>query len=204
MNTIEKIRLTGVTVAIATNVLGNPKIEDVNLPNEIIEDFITRVKNDLFEFNYFNQFDARNFNLFARAFIYVYGKGAEFAFHNRIGNSISRIDYNFDSAMQAKCCETLPEHLRFQINNKTNEMLNIYIQMFELTKGTQEIIISEGLNFDDCISTILSGAFYLGKEVCSTLEFIGKDNFVKFDEKHDEPYDYDNYDQNYKLDDFKV
>jgi hypothetical protein len=136
--------------------------------------------------------------------MYLYGKGAEFTFFTRLGNNISKINYDFDKTMQALCGEKLPDNVRFHINRKSSVMLEMYFKMFEYTKGSQEMMFSEGFNFGDCIMTILSGAFFYGQEVCSTIELSDNDKLVEYQEESDKPYNYDNYDKKYKLEDFKV
>lgn len=204
MNTIEIIRQIGKDLAFKNEIFGGQKIEDIEVPNSVIDDFIERLKNDLFEFQTLEQFDPTSFNLFCRAFMYVYGKGAEFAFFSRIGSTISTINYDFDKAMQGVCGEKLTNHFRFQINRKSNAMLEMYCQMFALTKGSQEKLISEGFGFPDCIRTILTGAFTCGIELCLTIDVSKEDRHIIYVEELDSPYDYDNYDKIYKVEDFKI
>ena len=204
MTTLEQIRQTGATIAFENEIFGNKKIEDISLSNEIVEDFIERVKNDLFEFNTLEQFDNTYFNLFSRAFMYVYGKGAEVAFYSRLNNSISKINYEFDKVMQGVCGEKLSDHLRFRVNRKSSAMLDMYFQMFQHTRGSQEKIISENITFGDCISTILNGAFFCGLETCLTTELSKEDRSFNYKAENDKPYDNDTYDQKYKVEDFKI
>ena len=133
-------------------------------------------------------------NLFNRAFMYVFGKGAEFAFFTRIGTPIDRISYNFDKAMHAKCGEQIPEYIRaFKIYKKSSAMLEMYQEMYENTKGSQERIISEGLSFPDCMRTILHGGFFYGKHICLTIELSDQDRLAQYIDEEDKPYDPDNY-----------
>jgi len=202
MDTLERIRQAGKAVAIINEFAASPEIDKIALPDDIISDFIERIKNDLFEFSTFEQFDI--YNLFNRAFMYVYGKGAEFAYFTRTGNTISRIDYDFDLAMQAKCGIEIPYHILFHIHRKSSAMLDMYQFMYEQTKGSIERIISEGLDFPKCMTTILSGAFFWGQFLCCRIELTDDDKLVVYTEKDDRPYDYDAYDQRYKEEDFRV
>jgi len=204
MNTLEKIRQIGTDKAFENGIFGGQKIEEINVPNGLIDDFVERLKDDLFEFQTLEQFDPTSFNLFGRAFMYVYGKGVEFAFFSRIGNKISTISYDFDKAMQGICGEKLSDHFRFHINRKSSAMLEMYCQMFDLTKGPQEKIISEGFGFPDCVATILTEAFICGKELCLTLDISNEERQIVYVEEQDSSYDYDNYNQKYKVEDFKI
>ncbi len=204
MSIIEKIRETGTTIALENQIFGNEKIDTINISNIVIQDFIDRLITDLLEFNTMEQFDAEYSNLFNRAFMYCYGKGAEIALYCRLGNTITKINYEFDKAMQGICAENLPEHLRFKINSKSNAMLEMYYQMFQQTKGSQSKMISENVSFENCISTILNEAFFCGLEICLINKLSEEDKAIKYKEEQDKPYDYDNYNQKYKTEDFKV
>lgn len=204
MSIIEKIRETGSTIAFENKIFGNEKIDTINLSSIIVQDFIDRLITDLLEFNTMEQFDVEYSNLFNRAFMYSYGKGAEIALYSRLGNTITKINYEFDKAMQGICGENLPEHLQFKINSKSSTMLEMYYQMFQQTKESQDKMISENVSFENCISTILNGAFFCGLEICLTNKLSEEDRAVKYLEEQDKPYDYDNYNQKYKIEDFKV
>jgi hypothetical protein len=197
MNTIEKIRIVGSNIASTNDFFELPKIDNIDLPQDIISDFIERVQTDLFEFSTLEQFNDY-YNMFSRAFMYVYGKGAEFAFFSRIDNNIKRIDYNFDHAMLGKLSVEMPYHILFHIHRKTSAMFDMYHDMFDQTKGSTEIMMSEGLDFPKCMTTILSGAFFWGQELCSRIELSENDKLEKFKNVEDKPYDYDSYDQRYK------
>jgi hypothetical protein len=204
MNTLDEIRATGISVAVKNQILGVPKIEEISFSNEVVEDFIDRVVNDLFEFQTIEQFSETS-NLFNRAFMYVFGKGAELAFFARIGTTIDRISYSFDKAMLAKCGEQIPEYIRaFKIYKKSNAMIEMYQEMYKHTKGSQERIISEGLSFPDCMKTILLGGFFYGTHICLTIELSEKDRLVHYIDEEDIPYDPDNYHGNYRPEDYKV
>jgi hypothetical protein len=64
------------------------KIELVKPDSEVVEAFVNKVVTDLFEFDTLEQFDSKYDNLFGRAFIYMFGKGAEYAFCWRTGEPI--------------------------------------------------------------------------------------------------------------------
>ncbi len=202
MTTLELIKQTGAGVAFENEIIANKNNQDISIPNGLAEDFILRVKSDLFEFNTLEQFDYTHCNLFNRAFIYVYGKGAEAAFFSKLGNSILKINYEFDKLMKGICGEKLPDHILLCLNKKSSAMIDMYVKMFQLTRGSQEKMISENITFQDCISTILSAAFFYGFEVCLTCEFIEKDKLTKYPEESDVPYNYNTYDQKYKIDDY--
>ncbi len=204
MSILEKIRETGATIAFENQIFGNEKIDNINISNGIIQDFIDRLIADLLEFNTMEQFDSECYNLFNRAFMYSYGKGAEFALYSRLGNTITKINYEFDKAMQGICGENLPENLRFKINSKSNAMLEMYYQMFQQTKGLQSKMISEKMTFENFISVILNGAFFCGLEICLINKLTEENKVINYKEELDKPYDYDNYNQKYKIEDFKV
>ena len=204
MNTLDEIRVTGVSVAVKNKILGIPKIEEISFSTKIVEDFIERIINDLFEFQTSEQY-SDTYNLFNRAFMYVFGKGAEFAFFTRIEIPINRISYDFDKAMHAKVGEQIPEYIRaLKINSRISAMLEMYKEMYHHTKGSQERITSEGLSFPDCMRTILHGGFFYGTHICLTIELSEEDRLAKYIEEVDKPYDPDNYTANYKPEDYRV
>lgn len=204
MTTLVEIRNIGICVANENNILDSENQEKVSLSQGIITDFINRVKDDLFEFNTLEQFDHTYQNLFNRAFMYVFGRGAESAFFLRLGNDVERISYDFHKAMKGVCAERLPEHVLLSLNRKSSIMIEMYLQMFQCTKGSQDKMISEEITFQDCIFTILSGAFYYGFLVSSEIELTVEDYKVEYEALNDNPYDYETYDKTYNLDDFKI
>lgn len=203
MNTLDSIRDIGTRVAYENGIFDQPKLEEVTLPNDLIEDFIKRVETDLFEFATLEQF-ADYFNLFHRAFMYIYGKGAAFCYFTRIGIIIDRLSYDFDEAMQGICGGHLPVHIRFRVNQKASAILEMYIQMFEHTRAAQDKIIAEGLNFENCIHTMLNGAFFYGTYICMTLPISESDHTRYSEPLDDKPYDYDTYDNNYQPEDYRI
>ena len=204
MTTQEQIRQTGARIVFENEIFGKKHIDKTALPNALAEDFIKRMVTDLLEFNTLEQFDVTSLNLFSRAFMYAYGKGAEIALFSRLGNSIAKINYEFDKAMQGICGEKLSDHLRLCVNKKSSAMLDMYFQMFQHMRGSTEKMIEEKITFDDCISTILNGAFFYGSEISLTTELTEEDLLIKYQEESDTPYNYDTYDQKYKLDGFKM
>ena len=204
MNTLEKIRKIGYNIALENEIFVNYKIEDSNIAYETIDDFIERIKNDFFKFQTLESFDPISYNLFGRAFMYVYGKGAEFAFFSRLGNQIPTISYNFDKAMHGICGENLPDHFLFNINRKSSTMLEMYAQMFNETRGAQEKMTYEGIGFCDCISTILIGAFICGNELGLKVNINDEARKLIYIQEKDSPYDYNSYNQTYKVEDFKI
>jgi hypothetical protein len=82
--------------------------------------------------------------------------------------------------MQGICGEKLSNHFRFHINRKSSAILEMYCQMFELTRGPQEKITLEGFGFPDCIKTILTGAFTCGKELGLTIDISDEDRQIAF------------------------
>jgi hypothetical protein len=204
MTTLEKIRQTGEKISVASGIIGNKKSMEINVQQQIIDDFIEKLIIDFQEFNTSEQFDCSHLNLFNRAFMYVYGKGAEIAFFSRIGNSIMNITYEFDKAMQGISGEMLPDHFRFCLNRKSGVMLEMYFQMFQHTGDSQGELISEGLNFNHCISTILDVAFSCGVKISSTTELSNEDKQVVYKDRPDKLYDPDTYDQKYSINDYQV
>jgi hypothetical protein len=77
-------------------------------------------------------------------------------------------------------------------------------KMFQQTKGVTEKMIAEGLNFPDCIKTILTRGFTCGLEICLTVELSDEDRTVTYQEEKDKPYQHDNYDGKFKLTDYKI
>jgi hypothetical protein len=204
MNTLDRIRQTGFAIATSKGVIGQHKEAIIPFVEELVEDFIHRLLDDFFTFNTSEQFDGSYFNLFSRAYMYVYGKGAEYAFFTRLGHDVTRIDYSFDEAMRGVCAHLLPERVRFQFYKTMSAVLDMYVAVFELTRGPQERIISEGLSFPKCMYTILSGAFFCGRERILGMVLTAEDESVTYADREDAPYDYDSYNQSFQLEDFRI
>lgn len=199
----DEIRLKGITLASEFQILENKKLHEITYSTEIVYEFIERLLDDILEFNTLNQFDLSYQNLCNRAYMYCFGKGAEVAFFDRMGYDMTYISYDFDKLMQGVCGEKLPDALRFKVHQKSSALLEIYTQQFQMTKGSLERMISEGLTFNNLIYTILNGAFFYGVEIALRSELTAEDKLASFQEEIDNPYDYDTYDQRYKLNDYK-
>jgi hypothetical protein len=204
MNSLDRIMLVSNAIAERKGIKSLKKIEVVKPDSEVVEAFVNKVVTDLFEFDTLEQFDSKYDNLFGRAFIYMFGKGAEYAFCWRTGEPIGRIAYSFHDCMQAKCADQLPEDIRTVLYKQMSGMLDMYVAMFEVTKGSQEENIADGISFHDMMFKTLSGAFFWGKELIETIELNEAHFEHEVSEKEDEPYDYDNYSNDYVLDHFKI
>ena len=204
MTTQEQIRQTGANIAFKNEIFGKRHIEKINLSNEVVDDFIKRIVTNFIDFNTREHLDFIYLNLFARAFMYVYGKGAEIALFSRLGNTPTKINYDFDKAMQGVCGERLSDHLRLCLNSKSSAMRNMYFQMFTIRINSYKSTISENESLKECISTILNCAFMCGLEICLTTELTENENLIKYKEESDIPYNFDKYDKKYKIEDFNI
>jgi hypothetical protein len=83
-------------------------------------------------------------------------------------------------------------------------MLDMYVAMFEVTKGSQEENIANGISFHDMMFRTLSGAFFWGKELIETIELNESHFEHEVSEQEDQPYDYDNYSNDYISEHFKI
>jgi len=83
-------------------------------------------------------------------------------------------------------------------------MLDMYMEMYEHIKRSQEKMIAEGLNLTDCIRTMLHGGFYCGKELCLSLEISEEDRMTKYTEEPDNFFDPNNYSADYRPEDYRV
>jgi hypothetical protein len=203
METLNLIRVKGYEVAEKYDLLNLPESRKILTSDEIVADFVETEIEDLFEFQTLNQF-GNSENLFARAFIYTYGKGAEFALSHLLNNPMPRIGYNFDECMKGSISNLIPSEYRNIALNYSDIMLEMYLKMFALTKGSQEKIISEGDNFGKAIFVILNGAFYWGTRIVLSLDF-SKELEIDFSPNNDDiKYDYDNYDQKYNESDYQI
>lgn len=202
MNTLEKIMLVGLEVAEKHGVNQLAEKEKITINEEIIENFINAQIEDLIEFSTFEQFDYQN--LFRRAFMYTYGKGGEYALSSRLKVPLDRIGYNFHECMKGKISSVIPQNLMFHLNKNSSLMLEMYDKMFDVTKVGAEKMISEELNFENCLYRILNGGFYYGTRIILSLDVDEKMSVDFSANQNDEKYDYDNYDNDYSEDDFKT
>jgi hypothetical protein len=201
MKTLDAIRLKGFEIAQKHGLISLPELRKIPTSDDIIADFIEIQIEDLSDFLTIMSFS--NFeNLFVRAFMYTYGKGAEFALSHLMNTPLNRIGYNFDECMTGTISNLIPIELKHNVNKYSVVMLEMYSEMFALTKGSQEKIISEGDNFGKAILVILNGAFYFGTRTILSQEI--REN-LKIDfsvNNEDIKYDYDNYNQNYNESDY--
>lgn len=204
MNSLDRIQLVSIAIAERNGIRRLKKIEVVKPDSEVVEAFVNKVVTDLFEFDTLEQFDSKYDNLFGRAFIYMFGKGAEYAFCLRTGEPIDRIAYNFHDCMQAKCANRLPDDIRSVVCKQMSGMLDMYVAMFEVTKGSQEENVTNGISFHDMMFRTLSGAFFWGKELVETIELNESHFEYEVSEQEDQPYDYDNYSNDYISEHFKI
>ena len=203
MTTIEQIRFKGIEIAIQKGLIDLEEKVQIPVSNEIIEDFIKILERDLMDFSTSECFSNYE-NLFVRAFLYSYGKGAEYAFSHIINKPLEKIAYDFDECMMGTISKSIPNSLRSQLNKKIEIMIEMYESMFQLTKGSQEKIILEGANFDMCVFTILNGWFYWGSRIVLAIFTNENLNFVFNPETEDKKYDYENYNNNYQESDFRI
>lgn len=203
MTTIDQIRLKGIEIAGKKGLIDLEEKVKIPISNEIIEDFIEILERDLMDFSTIECFSNYE-NLFVRAFLYCYGKGAEYTFSLLLNKPLEKIGYDFDECMTGTISNAIPNSLRNQLIEKTGIMIEMYESMFQLTKGNQEKIISEGANFPKCIFTILNGGFYWGSRIVLGT-FTNEDLNSVFNPKAvDKKYDYDTYNNNYQESDFKI
>lgn len=204
MNTLDKIMITGVKIAQKNGLKSLPEKFDMPFYEKQVEDFINKMIDDLFEFNTMEQFDPTYQNLFNRAFMYSYGKGAETAFLYKMAGKIDAIHFNFGECMKGSLSSLIPKHLMFHLGKNSSTMLDMYIAMFETTKIGEEQRHNEGITFGNCIFKILSGGFYWGKRVMQSIEFSEKDFTTPNLTDKDKFYDPDTYEEEYKVSDYKV
>jgi hypothetical protein len=204
MNSLDRIILVSNAIAERNGLKDLKKVELVQPDSELVEAFVNKLVTDLLDFDTLEQFDPHYDNLFARAFIYMFGKGAEYAFCWRTGEPIDQIDYNFHECMQAKCADRLPEDVRLVLYKQMSGMLDMYVAMFEATKGSQEENIANGISFQNMMVRVVSGAFFWGKELIETVELSESHFGHEISEREDVPYDYDNYSNDYVLEHFKI
>ena len=203
MDTLTLITIKGLAVAKENGLFDLPEKYNIPFDEEIVADFINVQINDLFEFATLEQF-LSNENLFARAFMYTYGKGVEFALAHIVSKPLKKIGYNFDHCMQGNGLSNIPVNFLSEINSHKSILICMYNEMYGATRGSQERLINEGIRFSDCMTKVLNSAFYIGKRVALSLD-INKNEIIDFsDNEVDIKYDYDNYNQNYSEDDFQI
>lgn len=202
MNLLDTIAIKGLTVAKENGLLDLQEKKAIPFDEEIIEDFLDRVIDDLFEFATLEQY-INNETLFERAAVYVYGKGVEFALLHLCNSPLERISYSFDDCMQSKLPDSLP-HSILNVTNKFKPVVKeMYRVMFQETKGSQEKFIVAGITFGNCIFKILSGVFFAGRKVGLSV-VIDENNAIQLSNTNsDSKYNYDTYDSRYKENEFE-
>lgn len=203
MNTLTSMALKGLAIAKKNGLVALPEKHKILFDENITKNFIKEQITDLFEFATLEQF-LSNENLFARAFMYTYGKGAEWAISHIVNKPLKRIGYDFDNCMRGNGTDNIPSDLLIKINSNSRVLLEMYNEMFEVTRGNHEKLINEGFSFENCMLKALNVAFYIGKRVVLSLD-VDKNKIIDFSSNDfDSKYDYDNYDQKYSEEDYKL
>lgn len=203
MNTLEKILFAGLAKAREHGILDLPQTQSIPFEEELVAHFLELQIDDLFEFQTMEQYESDH-NLFVRASMYTFFKGVEFALSHITGTPLTRIGYDFDLCMQGKSSIKLPPNLSLQINKYSRAILEMFDEMFQLTKIDTEQGLREGITYRDCLLRILNGIFFMGSKVGNSLK---PENNLYIDfsnNQKDFPYDYDTYDQKFKVEDYKV
>ena len=195
MNTLEKIMYKGLIQAKEAGLTELPELVDIPHADEIVDDFFTRMMDDLFDFSTMEQYDNRK--VMEKAFIYSFGKGAEFAYSYRVEQKIRRIGYDFDECMSASLTPNLPKEVVSILEDYVSVMIKMYNQMYDESRVGQEQLHNEGIKYENCVYRILNGAFYWGKRIAQSLEIELQANVDFSKNNHDKKYDYDNYDKKY-------
>jgi hypothetical protein len=196
MITLDLIRLRGIEIANKHDLVKLYEFNIIPFSDEIVADFVETEMYDLFEFQTLTAFENTD-NLFARAFMYNYGKGAEFAFSHLLNNPIERIGYNFDECMTGSISELLPTEIKEFVIENSNIMSEMYSEMMITTKKSMDGLRSDGNNFGNALFVILNAAFYWGTRVVNS-QFILEKLEVDFSSNNEDvKFDYDNYDQDY-------
>ena len=202
MSALDKIRLAGFEVAAREGIVGGEKLADVPPASDAVDDLVCRMMDDLNAFNTLAQFDAEGYDLFRRAFLYLFGKGAEYAFFARMDYDLLRFPYRFDEAMRGQGTTKLPAYVRAQLEQKRPGLLAMFAAMEAYIRGSREERSEEGPTFLHCMYTVLSGAFYFGREYMLTLDPQEEDGHFAFDEdEEDVPHDPDAEEHPYALGD---
>lgn len=192
MNALDTIRLAGYQVAAREGIVGGEKLDDVPLASDAVDDLVCRVMDDLFAFNTLTQFDAEGYDLFRRAFLYLFGKGAEYVFFARMEYDMPRLPYHFDEAMRGQMATRVPAYVRAQLEQKRPGLLAMFDAMAASIQGSREERSEAGPTFSQCMYTVLSGSFFFGREFMLTLEPQEEDGNFAFDEdEEDVPHDPD-------------
>lgn len=203
MNTLTLMALKGLVVAKENDINTSPEKYKISFDEAITKNFIKGQINDLFEFATLEQFLSHQ-NLFARAFMFTYGKAAEFAISHIVNKPLKRIGYDFDNCMRGNGTSNIPSDLLIKINAYSSILLRMYTEMFEVTRENQEKLINEGFNFEDCMVRILNIAFLTGKRVALSHD-IDKNAIIDFSSNdYDSKYDYDNYSKKYSEKDYII
>ena len=193
MTELNELRMAGYEVARRVGLVGGKKLMEVPFASEVVDDLVCRVMDDFFWFNTSEQFDPQGYELFRRAFLYLFGKGAEYAFFARLGYEIPRISYRFEEAMRGQGAKTLPGYVREQLKAKTAGVFTVYEAMVAEARSLQAEHGESGVDFPRCMYVVLSGAFFYGREYTLALKTREEDGNFAFEEEEDEGYDPDAY-----------
>ena len=200
MKLLDNIAIKGLIIAQKNGLVNLPEKKEIPFCEEIIEDFLNRLIEDLFDFATITQY-INNETLFSRAAVYSYGKGAEFALSHLYNSPLERIGYKFDNCMESKISDNFPPNILLEINKHIPVIKEMFQEMFQETKGSQEKYILAGITFGNCVFKMLSGVFFIGKKVGLSCEI---ENNGSMDFNYNDVnvnWDYDTYDNKYKEDD---
>ena len=205
MNALDKLRLVVFEAATQEGIVGGEKLADVPFASEVVDDLVCRVMDDLYTYNALSQFDPECYDLFRRAFLYLFGKGAEYAFFARMEYEMPRFPYRFDEFMRGQGGTKLPKYVRAQLDHQRSGVLAVYEAAVDFISGSRAERRDAGPDLSRCMYVVLSGAFFYGREFMLTLEPQEEDGNFAFDEdEEDAPYDPDTCKYTYSLGNFTV
>ena len=203
MNTLDLIRHKGIEIAQKYNLFKLPILKEIPSSDEIVANFIKIEMEDLFSFQTIFQIQNSQ-NLFARAYLYNFEKGAEFALSHMQNSPLHRIGYNFEECIKGSISNLIPFKFKDYLNEYSPIMLEMYMNMYDQKKGRLEQLILEGEDLDKPIFVILNSSFYWGTRVMLAQE-ITQDLVIDYSSNNEDiTCDFDDTTKNYEDKDFQI
>lgn len=192
MTVQEEIKDQSLIKAHKLGLLDGEELDVTNYEMQMVKDYVKMVQDDVLEYHTIFQ-PTNDLNaLFYPVYGYIYSKGVEATFYDRIGNEIERIDYNFLEMFRGSLALNLYAKVgSMDASGSIVEIQELYRHITSFLKGKNAQLIQEGTNYNEVMYTMLLNAFYLGRHKALTLELHNLDYSRSYECPEDEPCDFD-------------
>lgn len=166
MNTLNQIRGYALSEAYLTGLLVGPKIEELELPSDLVHQFADRIISDIEQYRSFKNIQDVKDELL-KGFIYMFDKGVEISYFSRLLQD-TKIEYNFDDLIDGMVVDTIPDYLQKKIEPIILVLGNIYNSTLKYIN--QNKMNADQAKAEELMKLLLVGGAFLGMEFCLRIE----------------------------------